>query len=31
MYAWQFQKMLNFQSTNNLARFVTMQNLYNLV
>ena len=31
MYAWQFQKMLNFQSTNNLARFVTMQNHYNLV
>jgi len=31
MYAWQFQKMLNFQSTNGLARFVTMQNHYNLV
>jgi aryl-alcohol dehydrogenase (NADP+) len=31
MYAWQFQKMLNFQSANGLARFVTMQNHYNLV
>jgi 1-deoxyxylulose-5-phosphate synthase len=31
MYAWQFQKMLNFQSTNRLSRFVTMQNHYNLV
>ncbi len=31
MYAWQFQKMLGFQSTNGLARFVTMQNHYNLV
>jgi aryl-alcohol dehydrogenase-like predicted oxidoreductase len=31
MYAWQFQKMLQFQSTNRLARFVTMQNHYNLV
>ncbi len=31
MYAWQFQKMLNFQATNSLARFVTMQNHYNLV
>src|ERR1700735_2267114 len=31
MYAWQFQKMLNFQATSNLARFVTMQNHYNLV
>jgi aryl-alcohol dehydrogenase-like predicted oxidoreductase len=31
MYAWQFQKMLHFQSTNRLARFVTMQNHYNLV
>jgi 1-deoxyxylulose-5-phosphate synthase len=31
MYAWQFQKMLNFQVTNHLARFVTMQNHYNLV
>jgi aryl-alcohol dehydrogenase-like predicted oxidoreductase len=31
MYAWQFEKMLNYQSTNRLARFVTMQNHYNLV
>ncbi|MES2390365.1 MAG: aldo/keto reductase [Acidobacteriota bacterium] len=31
MYAWQFLKMLNFQSTNGLTRFVTMQNHYNLV
>ena len=31
MYAWQFEKMLNFQRTNRLARFVTMQNHYNLV
>jgi 1-deoxyxylulose-5-phosphate synthase len=31
MYAWQFQKMLNFQASNGLARFVTMQNHYNLV
>jgi aryl-alcohol dehydrogenase (NADP+) len=31
MYAWQFQKMLNFQAANGLARFVTMQNHYNLV
>jgi aryl-alcohol dehydrogenase-like predicted oxidoreductase len=31
MYAWQFQKMLHFQQTNHLARFVTMQNHYNLV
>ena len=31
MYAWQFQKMLNFQATNGLARYVTMQNHYNLV
>jgi aryl-alcohol dehydrogenase (NADP+) len=31
MYAWQFQKMLQFQSTSGLARFVTMQNHYNLV
>ena len=31
MYAWQFQKMLHFQSTNGLSRFVTMQNHYNLV
>jgi aryl-alcohol dehydrogenase (NADP+) len=31
MYAWQFLKMLNFQRANSLARFVTMQNHYNLV
>ncbi len=31
MYAWQFLKMLEFQSHNGLARFVTMQNHYNLV
>ena len=31
MYAWQFLKMLNFQRTNSLARFITMQNHYNLV
>jgi 1-deoxyxylulose-5-phosphate synthase len=31
MYAWQFLKMLNFQRENGLARFVTMQNHYNLV
>ncbi len=31
MYAWQFLKMLNFQKTHGLARFVTMQNHYNLV
>ena len=31
MYAWQFLKMLNFQATNGLTRFVTMQNHYNLV
>ncbi len=31
MYAWQFLKMLNFQSANGLSRFVTMQNHYNLV
>jgi 1-deoxyxylulose-5-phosphate synthase len=31
MYAWQFQKMLQFQHENRLARFVTMQNHYNLV
>ena len=31
MYAWQFQKMLHFQAANGLARFVTMQNHYNLV
>jgi aryl-alcohol dehydrogenase-like predicted oxidoreductase len=31
MYAWQFLKMLNFQRTNHLASFITMQNHYNLV
>jgi aryl-alcohol dehydrogenase-like predicted oxidoreductase len=31
MYAWQFLKMLGFQTKNGLARFVTMQNHYNLV
>jgi len=31
MYAWQFLKMLDFQRQNSLARFVTMQNHYNLV
>jgi aryl-alcohol dehydrogenase-like predicted oxidoreductase len=31
MYAWQFLKMLEFQKQNHLARFVTMQNHYNLV
>ncbi len=31
MYAWQFLKMLNFSAQNGLARFVTMQNHYNLV
>lgn len=31
MYAWQFLKMLDFQREHNLARFVTMQNHYNLV
>jgi 1-deoxyxylulose-5-phosphate synthase len=31
MYAWQFTKMLEFQRHNGLARFVTMQNHYNLV
>ncbi len=31
MYAWQFQKMLQFQRANGLASFVTMQNHYNLV
>ncbi|MDE1154618.1 MAG: aldo/keto reductase [Acidobacteriaceae bacterium] len=30
MYAWQFQKMLYFQQANRLAKFVTMQNHYNL-
>ena len=31
MYAWQFLKMLEFSKHNGLARFVTMQNHYNLV
>jgi aryl-alcohol dehydrogenase (NADP+) len=31
MYAWQFLKMLDFQQQNSLARFVTMQNHYNLI
>ncbi len=31
MYAWQFQAMLQFQKSNGLAKFVTMQNHYNLV
>jgi aryl-alcohol dehydrogenase-like predicted oxidoreductase len=31
MYSWQFLKMLTFQRENGLARFVTMQNHYNLV
>ena len=31
MYAWQFLKMLEFQKQHGLARFVTMQNHYNLV
>jgi aryl-alcohol dehydrogenase-like predicted oxidoreductase len=31
MYAWQFAKMLEFQKQQGLARFVTMQNHYNLV
>lgn len=31
MYAWQFLKMLIFQEQNSLARFVTMQNHYNLI
>jgi aryl-alcohol dehydrogenase (NADP+) len=31
MYAWQFLKMLDFQRENSLARFVTMQNHYNLI
>ena len=31
MYAWQFLKMLDFQKSNHLASFVTMQNHYNLV
>src|SRR5690242_1532796 len=31
MYAWQFLKMLEFSRQNGLARFITMQNHYNLV
>jgi aryl-alcohol dehydrogenase-like predicted oxidoreductase len=31
MYAWQLLKMLEFSRQNGLARFVTMQNHYNLV
>jgi aryl-alcohol dehydrogenase (NADP+) len=31
MYAWQFQKMLHVSDTRGYARFVTMQNHYNLV
>jgi aryl-alcohol dehydrogenase-like predicted oxidoreductase len=31
MFAWQFLKMLEFQKANGLARFVSMQNHYNLV
>lgn len=31
MYAWQFLKMLNVQRANGLARFVSMQDHYNLV
>ena len=31
MYAWQFLKMLQVQRENGFARFVTMQNHYNLV
>ena len=31
MYAWQFAKMLSVQERNGWARFVTMQNHYNLV
>jgi aryl-alcohol dehydrogenase-like predicted oxidoreductase len=31
MYCWQFLKMLDFQKQNSLARFVTMQNHYNLI
>jgi len=31
MYAWQFYKMLTVQKENGWARFVTMQNHYNLV
>jgi aryl-alcohol dehydrogenase (NADP+) len=31
MYAWQFAKLLHISDERNLARFVTMQNHYNLV
>ena len=31
MYAWQFQKMLRVSDERGLARFVTMQNHYNLI
>ena len=31
MYAWQFAKMLNVQRENGLAKFVMMQNHYNIV
>ncbi|KAI7879084.1 Aldo/keto reductase [Lichtheimia hyalospora FSU 10163] len=31
MYAWQFQKMNNIAEKNGWARFVSMQNLYNLL
>ena len=31
MYSWQFLKMLEFQKQNGFARFVTMQNHYNLI
>ncbi len=31
MYAWEFLKMLEYQQKRGLARFVTMQNHYNLV
>jgi aryl-alcohol dehydrogenase-like predicted oxidoreductase len=31
MYAWQFQRMLHVSETRGLAKFVTMQNHYNLV
>ena len=31
MYAWQFQRMLQVSDEHGLARFVTMQNHYNLI
>ena len=31
MWAWQFQKMLTMQTERGLARFVSMQNYYNLI